>query len=94
MVIRLTWKRNCVSYPRPEETGFFGSADKANAVRDKLSHLLQLMERLQVVEMLILLCRDMHIINVKGYSDLAVLTDSIGRQVQGWVGSQGGQSVK
>lgn len=67
---------------------------KANAVRDKLSHLLQLMERLQVVEMLILLCRDMHIINVKGYSDLAVLTDSIGRQVQGWVGSQGGQSVK
>jgi len=67
---------------------------KANSVRDKIDHLLRILERLQVVEMLILLCRDMHIINVKGYADLAVLTDSIGRQVQGWLGSQGGQIVK
>ncbi len=28
MVIRHTWKRNCVSYPRPEGTGFYGSTDK------------------------------------------------------------------
>jgi len=67
---------------------------KANSVTDKRIHLLQIIERLQVVEMLLLLCKDIHIINVKGYSDLAVLTDSIGRQVQGWIGTQRGQNVE
>jgi len=66
---------------------------KANSVKDKRVHLLQILERIQVVEMLLLLCRDLHIINIKGYSSLVILTDSIGRQVQGWIGSQGGQNV-
>ena len=42
------------------------------------------LERVQVVELIIRLCRDLHLISIKQYATVAELTDQIGRQAYGW----------
>jgi len=61
---------------------------KANSAREqRAGHVAQILERLQVVQLLWRLCKDMRLIAVKQFSEVVVLTDSIGRQAQGWVKS-------
>jgi len=43
------------------------------------------MERMQVIELLVRLSKDMRLINIKAFSETVALTDSIGRQAQGWL---------
>lgn len=57
---------------------------RANCARDKRPHLDALLERLQVAELLLRLSVDKRFISTGQYSRAIALTDSIGRQANGW----------
>lgn len=57
---------------------------KANVARDKVPYLEQLLERLQVVELLLRLSHDKHFIGHNQYAKAIEITDQIGRQANGW----------
>lgn len=61
---------------------------KANSSRTgRAAHVAQILERLQVVELLVRLSKDMRLMAAKQFSEVVVLTDGIGRQAQGWAKS-------
>jgi hypothetical protein len=53
---------------------------KANSSRDKTPFLENILERMQVIQLLIRLSKDMHLINVESFAQIVMLTDSISRQ--------------
>lgn len=57
---------------------------RANTRRDKVPHLLELIERVQKIELLLRLARDKHYIATGQYAKAVKLTDNIGRQANGW----------
>jgi len=57
---------------------------RANCAKEKAPHLGELIERLQVAELLLRLSRDKRLISTKGYAKAVELTDSIGKQANGW----------
>lgn len=57
---------------------------RANCARDKATHLGDLIERLQVAELLLRLARDKRLIATGGYAKAIELTQSIGKQANGW----------
>lgn len=57
---------------------------RANVARDKTPHLGTLIERLQVAELLLRLSRDKHLISTGQYAKAVELTQSIGKQANGW----------
>ena len=57
---------------------------RANCAREKETYILSLIERLQVVELLLRLSRDKRLISTKQYAAAIQLTSSIGRQAKGW----------
>ncbi len=57
---------------------------RANSSEDKIYHIEILLERLQVVELLLRLCHDMKLIPLKSYSSVVEMTESIAKQAQGW----------
>jgi hypothetical protein len=57
---------------------------RANSSRDKVPHLDELLERLQVTELLLRLSRDMHFISTGQYARAIELTDKVGKQANGW----------
>jgi hypothetical protein len=57
---------------------------RANVAREKAMHLASLIERLQVIELLLRLSRDKHLISVGQYARAIEKTDSIGKQAGGW----------
>ena len=57
---------------------------RANVAREKAPHLLEVLERLQVAELMIRLSRDLHLIGTKQYADAIALTAQIGKQANGW----------
>ena len=57
---------------------------RANVARDKEPHLLDLLERLQVAELLIRLAKDKRLISQGAYAKAVELTTSIGKQANGW----------
>ena len=57
---------------------------RANCARDKAPHLSDLIERLQVCELLLRLSRDKRLISTGQYANAIKLTDSIGKQANGW----------
>lgn len=57
---------------------------RANVARDKAPHLLELLERLQVVQLLIRLSHDLRFIGQRPYATAVELTEHIGRQANGW----------
>jgi hypothetical protein len=62
---------------------------KANSSRAARKEWIEsILERIQVIELLLRLSKDMRFINIKQFSDTVLLTDSIGRQAQGWMKSQ------
>ena len=59
---------------------------KANSISQKKEEYLQsIIERVQVIELMLRLSKDLHLLNVASFSEIAVLTDSIARQSQGWI---------
>ena len=58
---------------------------RANAARQGRRQIIGVvLERVQVVELMIRLCRDLHLISIKQYAAVVELTDQIGRQAHGW----------
>lgn len=57
---------------------------KANVSRDKVPHIEKLLERLQVVELLLRLSKDKRFISVGQFADAVDITNQIGRQAGGW----------
>ena len=59
---------------------------KANSSRaDRAAHAAALLERLQVVQLLMRLSRDLRILSVKQFSEIVGMTDSLGCQASGWI---------
>ena len=57
---------------------------RANAARAKAPHLSDLIERLQVIELLLRLSKDKRFISVGQYARSIELTAQIGRQANAW----------
>lgn len=61
---------------------------KANSSRkERVQHATAFLERLQVVELMLRLCKDLRLLTVKQFAEIVGLTDSLGRQAQGWIKS-------
>jgi len=57
---------------------------RANVSIDKATHLISLVERLQVLDLLLRLSRDKRLISTGQYAKAIELTGSIGKQANGW----------
>lgn len=57
---------------------------RANVAADKSPHLAELLERLQVIELLLRLSMDKRLISRPGYAKAIELTTGIGKQANGW----------
>ncbi len=57
---------------------------RANSATDKVPHLIDLLERLQVAELLLRLSKDMRFLSLDKYARAIQFTDSIGKQANGW----------
>jgi len=57
---------------------------RANVARNKTEHLLNVIEHVLVAELILRLSKDMHFIPHGGYAQAILLTDSIGKQANGW----------
>jgi hypothetical protein len=57
---------------------------RANAALDKVPHLTDLLERIDVINLLLRLARDMEFLPTKSYSAAIALTDQVGKQAGGW----------
>lgn len=59
---------------------------KANSLKEqRVDHLRQILERVQAIELMLRLSKDLHLFNVDSFSEIVTLTDSIARQAQGWL---------
>ncbi len=58
---------------------------RANSAADKARHIQEILERVQAVQLLMRLSHDMKILSRRHYTALAQMTDSLGRQAQGWL---------
>lgn len=66
---------------------------RANVARDKSPYLDRLLERLQVAELLGRLLTDIRCMSKPQYAKFVTLTDSIGKQANGWRKAFGPSSV-
>ena len=57
---------------------------KANAAQDKTPHLTTLLEHVQTTEILFRLSKDQRYISTGQYAKAIAITDSIGKQANGW----------
>ncbi|PRF55365.1 four helix bundle protein [Burkholderia multivorans] len=57
---------------------------RANIASNKAPHLLELIERVQMIEVLLRLSMDMEKISPAQYAEVVKLTRSIGKQATGW----------
>jgi len=57
---------------------------KANSSKIKEPHLEEILERIQAIKLLVRLSKDLHLINVKKFSETSELIESISRQTNGW----------
>lgn len=63
---------------------------KANSSRDaRLQYLSDLIARLQVIELLLRLSKDMRLLSTSAFASLVTLTDALNRQASGWSRSEG-----
>jgi len=57
---------------------------RANVAQEKEPYLLKLVERLQVIELMLRLAMDKRLISRPGYAQAIELSTSIGKQANGW----------
>ena len=60
---------------------------KANSSKEKTKYLEDILERIQAVKLLVRLSKDLHLINVKRFSEISELIESVSKQTQGWKNS-------
>lgn len=57
---------------------------RANVATEKVPHIQELLERLQVVELMLRMSKDMRWISTGQYASAVELTQGIGKQATGW----------
>jgi hypothetical protein len=57
---------------------------RANVAQDKEPHLIELLERVQVINLMLRLGHDKKVISRPSYAKAVELTTSIGKQANGW----------
>ena len=62
---------------------------RANSVQERQRHISAILERVQVVQLMIRLAHDMQILPRRHYAALAEMTDTLARQAGGWLKSSG-----
>ena len=62
---------------------------RANSAAEKERHIADILERVQVIQLMIRLAHDMRILPRRHYAALAEMTDSLARQAGGWLKSSG-----
>jgi hypothetical protein len=65
---------------------------RANTAHQKVPVIEVFLERLQVVELLVRLCRDMRVLSTKSYASIIEMTESLGKQAEGWKKASGRSS--
>lgn len=64
---------------------------RANSTENKAPVIELFLERLQVVELLVRLCHDLRVMSTKSYAAIVEMTESLGKQAQGWKKVSGGR---
>ncbi|MDD3288697.1 MAG: four helix bundle protein [Alphaproteobacteria bacterium] len=62
---------------------------RANNAPDKAVYIGTILERIQIIEVMLRLSHDMHVLTRGHYAGMAEMTDSLARQAQGWLKSSG-----
>jgi len=62
---------------------------RANSAIDKRQHIESILERVQVVQLMMRLSHDMKILPRRHYAALSEMTESLAKQAQGWLKSSG-----
>jgi hypothetical protein len=62
---------------------------RANSAVDKQRHIQGILERIQSIQLMMRLAHDMRILSRGHYAALAEMTESLGKQAQGWLTSSG-----
>jgi hypothetical protein len=62
---------------------------RANSAINKKQHIEWILERIQAIQLLMRLSHDMKVLPRNHYAALAEMTDTLGRQAQGWLKSSG-----
>jgi hypothetical protein len=60
---------------------------RANSAGSKKLHIALILERIQAIQLLMRLSHDMKVLPRNHYAALAEMTDTLGRQAQGWLKS-------
>ena len=61
---------------------------KANSIKNRNELIETINERLNLIELLLRLSKDMRLLSVQGFAEIVELTDSLMRQANGWLKSQ------
>jgi len=67
---------------------------KANSNTDKVPFLSEMLERLQVVQLLLRLAKDMKCLSIKQFSEISIVVQGLSKQTRGWLTSQPVQKCK
>jgi hypothetical protein len=80
------FKRSVGEKIRHECTELMVLIFRANVARDaaKIPHQEEILERVQVVELLLRVAKDKQWLAVKKYSEAILVTESVSKQAQGW----------
>ncbi len=57
---------------------------RANTAAEKSPIIELFLERLQVIELLVRLSQDLRVMSTKSYASIVEMTESLGKQAQGW----------
>lgn len=62
---------------------------RANGSTDRTAHITEIVERIQLVEVMLRMAHDLRVLPRGQYAGLVEMTDSLARQAQGWLKSSG-----
>jgi len=69
---------------RNECTDLILNIYRANSTRDKVPHIEQIQEKIQVIKLILRLSRDMNFLSTKSFSEISELIHSVSKQSHGW----------
>lgn len=61
---------------------------KANSNRNKVPHLQEILDRIQVIQLLTRLAKDLQCLSIKKFSEISMSIQSLSKQTNGWLKSQ------
>lgn len=61
---------------------------RANKHKEKTVYLEEFLDQFEVVKLELRLCKDLRLVSIKQQAELALLMDTIGKQITGWRNAQ------